>query len=424
MIEKSLTIEDCLELVAGISQLKYHNDPDLSKLQNFKLHEDNHKIMFSIAKQVMKGTALTQRQYNLVKKLLIEYYEPQFKAHEIELKDCLGKLRTPLRKINDEHWIKLLDYKEMKMLVIRFPFNKKVIKYIEELKNSVDKEYFYEAHKHFFPYEEKYVWKLVTIANKFERKFNIEKQVLDIYNKLLEFNNNKTDYIPGIYNYKIRNMPQRGIDYCINTLGEPCKENFYKYYDRRLMFGFEHMDPDNLIESQGYLSILSRKIINRRTTTVLINSKSWTIDQILTSIHELDRYPLLIVLDKHHAMDEISQLHRRFRNYIAPTEMSVMFRLDSNPKGNLFNHFIRDERLNNIVDKQTKIVYISTNKVPKPLIKTNWRPIATFTLGSKRNYTKVDGFISGTDLYMQYDEDASPYLTHSNHFADNKKEKI
>ena len=111
MIEKSLTIEDCLELVAGISQLKYHNDPDLSTLQNF--------------------TALTQRQYNLVKKLLIEYYEPQFKAHEIELKDCLGKLRTPLRKINDEHWIKLLDYKEMKMLVIRFPFNKKVIKYIE-----------------------------------------------------------------------------------------------------------------------------------------------------------------------------------------------------------------------------------------------------------------------------------------------------
>ena len=78
MIEKSLTIEDCLELVAGISQLKYHNDPDLSKLQNFKLHEDNHKIMFSIAKQVMKGTALTQRQYNLVKKLLIEYYESLF----------------------------------------------------------------------------------------------------------------------------------------------------------------------------------------------------------------------------------------------------------------------------------------------------------------------------------------------------------
>ena len=423
MIEKSLTIEDCLELVAGISNLKYHDNPALSKLQNFKLHEDNHKIMFSIAKQVMKGTALTQRQYDLVKKLLVEYYKPQFEAHEIDLEECLDKLRTPLRKINDEHWIKLLDYKEMKMLVIRFPFNKKVIKYIEELKNSVDKEYFYENHKHFFPYEEKYIWKLVTIANKFDKKFTIEDTVQDIYDKLVEFNNNKADYIPGIYNYKIRNMPQRGIDYCTNTLGEPCKENFYKYYDRRFMFGFEHMDPMNLAESQNDISSLTVKLINRQGTTVIIDKRTWTLDQVLKSIHELDRYPLLIVLDKNYAMDEISQLHLRFKNYIAPTEMSVMFRLDSNPKGNLFNHFIREQRLNNIVDKQTKIVYISTNKVPKPLIKTNWRPIATFTLGSKKNYTKVDGFVADTDLYMQYDDEASPYMTHTR-FATERIEKI
>ena len=119
----ALTIEDCLELVAGISQLKFHENPDLNKLQNFKLHEDNHKIMFSIAKQVFKGTALTERQYTLVQKLLVEYYTKQFTAHEIDLKDCLKRLRHPLRKINDEHWIKLREYKTMQMLVIRFPFN-------------------------------------------------------------------------------------------------------------------------------------------------------------------------------------------------------------------------------------------------------------------------------------------------------------
>ena len=179
MIQKSLTIEDCLELVAGISNLKFHEDRLYSKLQNLNLHEDNHKIMFSIAKQVMKGTALTKRQYDLVAKLLLEYYQPQFDIHDINLKDCIGNLRTPLRKINTDHWIKVLDWKggvgadTQRMLCIRFPFNKKVIKYIEELKNSVDKEYFYEKHKHYFPYEEKYVWKLVTIANKFSEKFDI-----------------------------------------------------------------------------------------------------------------------------------------------------------------------------------------------------------------------------------------------------------
>ena len=66
-----LFIEDCLELVAGISNLKFSSDLNYAKLQNFELHADNHKIMFSIAKQVMKGTALTQRQYDLVSKLLL-----------------------------------------------------------------------------------------------------------------------------------------------------------------------------------------------------------------------------------------------------------------------------------------------------------------------------------------------------------------
>ena len=423
MIQRSLTIEDCLELVAGISNYKFHNDPSYSKLQNFKLHEDNHKIMFSIAKQVMKGTALTQRQYDLVKKLLIEYYKPQFNKHDIVLEDCVDKLRIPLRKINDEHWIKLLDYKKMKMLVIRFPFNKKVIKYIEELKNSVDKEYFYEAHKHFFPFEEKYVWKLITIANKFDKKFTIENKVLDVYNKLVKFNDNRSSYIPGVYNYKLCNLPQRAIDHCTNLLGEPCEDNFYKYYDRRFMFGFEFMDQDHLIKCQKQISNLSYKIITRKDTTIIIDSKRWTLDQVLTSIEELDRYPLLIVLDRKEAMEEISELHLRFRNYIPSTQMSVMFRLDSTPKGNLFNHFVREQRLNNVVDKSTKIVYISTNKVPKPLIKTGWLPVSSFTLGSKKNYSKVDGFITGTDLYMQYDDEASPFMTHSKYVTD-KIEKI
>jgi hypothetical protein len=122
-------------------------------------------------------------------------------------------------------------------------------------------------------------------------------------------------------------------------------------------------------------------------------------------------------------MDEITELHQRFRNYIPSTQMSVMFRLDSTPKGNLFNHFVREQRLNNIVDKSTKIVYISTNKVPKPLIKTGWLPVSSFTLGSKKNYTKVDDFIIGTDLYMQYDDEASPFMTHSKYVTD-KIEKI
>ena len=407
--KESLTVEDCLELVAGISQLKFHDDPTLSKLQNFKLHEDNHKIMFSIAKQVFRGTELTQRQYTLVQKLLVDYYIDQFDKHEIDLKSCIGRLRNPLRKINEEHWIKLLDYKDMKMLVIRFPFNKKVLKHIEDLKNSVDKEYFYEKHQHFFPFEEKYVMRLVTIAKRFEKKFNIEQPIMDIYNQLLEFDANKQNYIPGIYNYKIANLPTKGLEHCVNSIKEePSQTNLWKYYDRRFLYGLEYIDENAVLESFKHCSELTAKVTQRSQSVICINKLKWSLDQVLASIHELDRYPLLIVIDTKQAQDQLFELHRRFTNFIPSEEMSVMFRLPS-PKGNEFNHFIRENHLNNIVDNKTKIVYINSNKVPKPLIKTQWRPVCAFTLGSKRNYTKVDGFISGTDLYMQYDTDITPF---------------
>ena len=76
--KKALNTEDCLEIAAGISALKHHTDPDINVVQGFKLHKDNANIMFSIAKQVFRGTALTDKQYILAKKLLLEYYQDQF----------------------------------------------------------------------------------------------------------------------------------------------------------------------------------------------------------------------------------------------------------------------------------------------------------------------------------------------------------
>ena len=104
-----------------------------------------------ITKNFESVTALTFKQYQLVKKLLLEYYVDQFTDHGIDLKEAVEKLRQPLRKIDSSHWIKFTTVKDRygqdnNTVAIRFPFNKKVIKYIEELKNNSDKEYHYEKH--------------------------------------------------------------------------------------------------------------------------------------------------------------------------------------------------------------------------------------------------------------------------------------
>ena len=419
--KKALNTEDCLEIVAGISELKYSSDPNLSTIQNFKLHEDNANIMFSIAKQVFRGTALTAKQYSLVKKLLVEYYVDQFCAHEIDLHEAVEKLRYPLRKIDSSHWIKIQEMKGDTMIAMRFPFSKKIIKHVEELKNKNDKDYFYEKHTHFFPIKEKYIWKIVNIANKFQdAKFDIEPKILELYKQLEVFEANPNDHIPGIYNFKIKNYPQSGLDICLDELGEPNYRNLFQYYDRRKFYALNYFDEAAVQQSIADQSELTKKIVYRKESLVCVNSKTWPLEEVLKSIEEMNRYPLLVLINPKDSYGEVTKVQNLVRNYIDNKQVSVLFRLDSKTGNEAiqFNQYVKGQGLNNSVDKNTKIVYISNNKIPKPLMKSGFRPKGILTIGSKKIANNIDSYVSAHDLVMQYDDDASPHYSYGYMKAD------
>ena len=62
-------VEDLLEALAGLTVLPGKHWKD----KCFQLHPDNSKVLSSIARQVFKGSALTEKQHELVKKLILEY---------------------------------------------------------------------------------------------------------------------------------------------------------------------------------------------------------------------------------------------------------------------------------------------------------------------------------------------------------------
>ena len=406
-----LTVEDCVELVASISNFKFSTNPELHDLHSFTLHEDNHRIMFSIAKQVFRGTALTHKQHELVKKLLVEYYAEQFAKHNIAIKDHLDNLRLPIRKLDSSHWVELeevsRDGNTETMIVIRFPFNKKVISRLEELKNGNDKNYFYEKHKHFFPLTEKYIWKLVNIAMRFEQKFDIDESVMSVYNELTTMDKNSFNYIPGIKDNKFINYIQHGIDCATADLGLPTESNLYQYYDRKDYYGLEYFDQEQVQHSlrANNCSSLTTLIVERKTTEVCINDITWPVTEFGQTLYELDRFPLLVVLDETSCMTQLNRFHSVLSNYIPSSQMSVMFRLENEKfeYAREFNQFIHTKGLNNYVDKNTKVVYISNNKVPKPLYKSDWYPIASLVL-TRQAMRNPELYINGIDLVMYYDQ--------------------
>lgn len=397
MKKVSYTIEDCLELLVG-----------LRGQSKFSIESSDHTILQSIGRQVFKGVALTDRQYDLVKSKLLKY-KSQFTALEYDIEDSVKNLRLPLRQINREKYIALYtDSDKQQWIQIRFPFSKKLIVLIESLV-KYPSEYKHQkgTHEHLFKFTEKNVFQIVDIFK--NKDFKIDDIIIEAYDSLVEINNNKQDYIPGIYNFKFKNLNGNVIDYAISTIGEPSIDNLAIYKDRSSYFGLHHFDQKDLDASSRNLSVLSQKLIHRVKPTVLINPEKYTILNVTDSLIELDRFPLLVVLTEANALDELCIVHRAVRNVIDIGEETVMFRLENDSHSN-FNDYIRENKLNSPIDKNTKIVYISNNKVPKPLVKSMWRPLTTLLMSSVRSNSLVSAFISQSDLSLHYDKEVSQFM--------------
>lgn len=399
-VENPKTCEECLGLLTGIEIPKTPR----SKITDygFVVEKNDATILFSIAKQLSKGIALTDRQYKLVKNKLIEYKD-QFDKKGIDVISVSDNLLYELREIDRSHWIKVLRWKDEDILGIRFPFNKKVINRIEELRklNSVQ-DLSYKDNTHYFPYTARNIYCLVEIAQRFENKFTIQDHIMEIYKQLKDYEHNKKDYVPGVYNLEIRNIPQTAIEILEKDLGKVDANNLHLYFDRRSLFGLHHFDKDAVNENLNKETLLTKEIIKRKGSAVLIKNTQFSFNEIISSLLDIKRFPILIILDEKKANDDLVETYKSIRNVIADQDISVMFRLDGTEP---FNEFVRDNNLNNLVAKNTKVVYINSTKLPKPLMASKWVPNAVINYRSKGlGYNKVTEYSQQFDLQIVYED--------------------
>jgi hypothetical protein len=412
------TVEDCLEIMMGFS--------DILVSPPFELLERDKKILQSIGSKTFKGVGLTDKQLAVIKKILLTNYVQQFSDRGIDLIKSLEQLRGPLRELDRSTFIKIEKVKdipelnqvynkgnfgiELKVIVLRFPFNMSYARLINDIKKKFryDDRYFNYNNHYLFPYEEKYVYHLIY---KFKDKIkDIDPELLEVYKKLCEINEHPDQHIPGIYDYQIRNVPNEYINHLHNNIGIPSKENLYLYQDRHQALALEFMNNSAVQESLGKIDILSQKIALRKTFIVNINKNKWTLDQVIGSLNQLLRFPLLVVLNEKTALNDYHEIYSRLKLMFLNSQHSVMFRLPNHGDNNIeFNQRIAEDRTNNLIDENTKVVYISHKRVPKPLIKSKWQARAAISLRSEREHNQVQNFLQQYDLIIQYDNEESPW---------------
>lgn len=402
------TIEDLVNCLTGIHSISY----------GINLESNDATIMFSISRQLAKGVALTDRQLELVQQKL-ETYKPQLIKNNIDYDSAINKLRMPLREIDRSKYIKVvsLDTTLNPMsdgalwIKIRFPFSKKLIVALDKIRYGVQ-EYVHEkgSHEHYFLLTER---NTVQILEHFGNKqFEIDEVLLDWNRKLLEMKENKKEYIPGIYNFKLKNLNDRAVKFMVSSLGEPSIDNLSLYKDRSSSLGIEHIDPNKLDESINMLSTLAQRIVRRTTSHVLVNKTKYTFNNVAEALLELDRFPLLVMLPttaNEDPLDALQLVHSSLKGFIEPHQCSVLFRMDSHVNPD-FNNYVKKEKLNTTLDKSLKVVYINNSKIPKPLLRAQWQPLTVLMMDSARPSTTVSTYIEQANLVLHFDETMSQMM--------------
>lgn len=396
-MDKVYTIERCLQILAGFDQ--YH------EVNEKQLKSSDVNLIRSLGRQVLRKTPLTDRQYDLAIQKFNDYFHILFEFG-ID-KTATENLDMPLREIDRSKWVKKVKHNDEDALGVRFTFNKKLIEVLEKTK-AREKAYDRESKVHYFPYDEQSIFQVLQLLE--GRNFEVEESIQNVYKELLQMNKNKKDYVPGIYGLKLRNFTSKAVDVMINDIGEPTHDNLPIFADRKKMYGVDYIDEDNLQESVKRLNTLTKKIIARKNRQIFVNKNTYNYNMLAETILELFRYPILVVCNDKIKLNDIQPIYETFKGVFQQDDFTVLFREDNtSAEGKETNEYIKDKKLNAPLDKMSKIVYISGDKVPKPLLASSWKPRTVILSGSKMSNQKLRSYLTEFDLIIHYDIDISPF---------------
>ena len=391
------TVEDLIEILSGLSNLNC----------KFDIQSSDQNLMFSLGKQCIRQIPFTDRQYDLAKRKILDYKNQLQENGITHIEEKMNRLRHPLRSIDRSRTIKIENYEGLPMIAVRFPFAKNMIKYIETLTAiHKNKGYVKQTKTHYVRLTEKNIYKVV--GNFQKANFEIEESLKETYRKLLEMTENKKNFVPGIYGLKLKNLHNKAFDYAISSIGEPNIDNLALFKDRQDVIGLDHFDESDLTESVNKLQTLTKKLIHRKKYNVLINSTKYSFNNVVESILELHRFPLLVILpDTDESLTALGTVYESFKGIVLDDSCTVMFRKENKTElDKQFNQYIKQKNLNNSLANSSKIVYINNNKLPKPLLASDWKPSAILLMGGSRRISmKLTALTNECDLVIHYDSD-------------------
>lgn len=231
-----------------------------------------------------------------------------------------------------------------------------------------------------------------------ENDYKISPDLLVKYQKILEIKKERYNVVPYIDNKPV-NMCKNAQLAAQAEIGCFAANTAFKYTDRKFRYGF--------VESKAIRTgnRVTDLIVNRKKPSVSINYDQGALSDIVESVADLDRFPVMVVLGKDTQVTDLNELVCSFSNHISKQDIVCLYRDAGKEKP--FNKELHRLNISNKLSKNTKVVIVN-NKMPKIVLTERWKPITAISTQKHISNRDINCFIShNCDAIIYFEEKTS-----------------
>jgi hypothetical protein len=399
-----ITIEDTLELLAGGTPRRI----------NIRLDTADVRLLTSLKKQLAQKIPLTDRQLDLSLKKIEKYRENLEKCNvDVDHILTVKPLKWPLRVIDRTQSVEIeTDSATNKpVIVVKYVFSKKFAEFWAKVEEHTSTYNRTDKGVKKIPYSEKCLH--LVVQGLVKMNFTISSEVQEIYEKIEKVLENPENFVPYLdyaeNTVVLKNLNSKCENAIVEKFGQRYKCSIFEYVDYAKSLGVT-LKTQNLIKylSENAPSVLTKKISIENSTRYRLYPEDYSLEELFSAVDTFNQWPLVIVVEENdQVLSIVSKMVNELSKIIPKEKINVFFRLkNEQPEYDKFNQFIRDNGLNNYIDSTTKVVFISRGRIPKPLLKADWKP-TTAIITSNHDFGRMAAYLNDFSTVYYYNSSVS-----------------
>jgi hypothetical protein len=151
--------------------------------------------------------------------------------------------------------------------------------------------------------------------------------------------------------------------------------------------------------SKNHGDTLTEYIANRSAAKVWVDRNQHTLSDVIASLIELRRLPVLVVFD---TPEVLTELHTALTSNGINSGVGIYFRLINDGPGKQFNQSIADLEYNQYLNTSTVVAGVQGGKLPKFFLTTEWEPMSVIAINTVLRYSKTSVYANRSDLVITY----------------------